>query len=274
MSLFTQSYFHLTYSTRQRATKLHSTPGDTRHRQAAGPGPPTGDEPPATPAGPFPHARTNLSGPRSGRAGQQRAVTSAEKQRRPSRSPPGPPRAPIASAPVPASATALQGNSRGAAVRGSQQTPHVTRAPVRRSFSPLQRALAAPGRREAAPPPDHGEREGERTTHPGMQAGGSPRSTPGRPALPRHAAGRGLAAPGRGVGCRRPRAASTRLPPGRRSHGRNKDQCLLPGSCPPVNQQVRWDERFAAGTAHSSLQSGVLFVPFYILQIISSFLRS
>lgn len=112
------------------------------------------------PAGPFPHARTNLSGPRSGRAGQQRAVTSAEKQRRPLRSLPGPPRAPIASAPVPASATALQGNSRGAAVRGSQQTPHVTRAPVRRSFSPLQRALGAPGRREAAPPPDHGGREG------------------------------------------------------------------------------------------------------------------
>lgn len=272
MSLSTQSYFHLTYSTRQRATKLHSTPGDTRHRQAAGPGPPTGDEPPATPAGPFPHARTNLSGPRSGRAGQQRAVTSAEKQRRPSRSPPGPPRAPIASAPVPASATALQGNSRGAAVRGSQQTPHVTRAPVRRSFSPLQRALAAPGRREAAPPPDHGEREGERTTHPGMQAGGSPRSTPGRPALPRHAAGRGLAAPGRGVGCRRPRVASTRL--GGEATALIKTSAFCRGAAPLVNQEVRWEERFPAGTAHSSLQRGVLFVPFYILQIISSFLRS
>lgn len=221
------------YSTGQRRTKLPGTPGDAtreaRPRGGGGPG-----RPQAAPAGPPrppgehlpPPAGTgtNLSGPRSAPGGSATGGhlggDAAPAVAAPARAPSGPHRLrPAGPAAVPASATA--GNSRGAgpARRLSRKSTNASRdadlgPPV---LLPLQRALAAPGRREAAPPPDR-EKEGGRAG--GLQIPACKRADyKSRHAKPlgktgslAQGAGRGLAPPGGGGCCH-----CRRRPGGRRS---------------------------------------------------------
>lgn len=164
--------------------------GRAAHRQP----PPAPRARPASTSPPPPAPAPTSPGLARRQAGQQRAVTSAETQRRPSRPPLGPPRAPIASAPParppyrPPPPREIPGApAPPAAFRGSQQTPHVTRTSARRSFSPSnghsllpegeRRLRRLTGRRRAGGRADYKSRHASgRTTNPGML------SPSGRPA--------------------------------------------------------------------------------------------